>query len=133
MVSPVIPVVKSLYVCDDVARDPSSGKVSVLNLWDTVRPPPGATFPYSLAKLCVFAWMREGRGRVRSRIDIVQAVTHALIGRTADCVLDFTLRTTHFARYRFAGFRFPEPGYYYVELYCENAFIDDQVVRVLPA
>ncbi len=133
MPSPVIPVAKSVYVCDEVVRDPTSGKVSVLNLWDTVGPPAGTTFPYALAKVCIFAWLRGGRGRVRSRIDIVQASTDTLVGRTADFVLDFTIRTTHFANYRLNRFPFPEPGYYYVELYCEGQFIDDQVVRILPA
>jgi hypothetical protein len=133
MTKPIIPVVKSVYVCDEVVRDPDSGKVSVLNLWDTVRPPAGTAFPFTLAKMCVFAWMREGRGQVRSRIDIVQASTGELVGRTADRVLDFTHRTTHFANYRFERFAFPEPGYYYIELYCENEFVDDQVVRLLPA
>jgi|SRR5690348_2876467 hypothetical protein len=133
MPTPIIPVAKSVYVCDEVVRDPASGKVSVLNLWDTVRPPDGSTFPYVLGKLCVFAWMREGRGRVRTRIDVVRAATGTLVGRTTDLILDFTSRVTHFASYRLDRFPFPGPGYYYVELYCENQFIDDQVVRILPA
>jgi hypothetical protein len=132
MPSPIIPVVKSVYVCDEVARDPASGKVSVLNLWDTVRPPAGAGFPFELKKLCVFAWMRQGRGRVRSRVEIVQAATAAVIYQSADFPLDFTNRQTHFAKFRLDRVRFPAPGYYYIELYCENQFIDDQAVHVTP-
>jgi hypothetical protein len=26
---------------------------------------------------------------------------------------------------------FPEPGYYLVELYCKDQFVDDQVIRVI--
>jgi hypothetical protein len=133
MPTPVIPVVKSVYICDEVVRDPTSGKVSVLNLWDTVRPPAGTTFPYELRKVCVFAWMRDGRGRVRTRIEIVQATTEAVIFRTADFLLDFTSILTHFASFRLDLVRFPAPGYYYIELYCENQFMDDQAVRILGA
>jgi hypothetical protein len=132
MPSPIIPVVKSVYVCDEVVRDPVSGKVSVLNLWETVRPPAGSTFPYRLRKVCVFAWMRGGRGRVRTRVDIVQAATDTLVGRTRDLVVDFTQRVAHFAVYRLHRFPFPQPGDYRVELYCENQFIDDQLVQILP-
>src|SRR5580704_8556090 len=65
---PVKPVAKRVYVCDDVVGDPSTGKVTLVNLWDAVRLPPDATFPYSLAKLCVFVWWRDGAGKVKTRI-----------------------------------------------------------------
>lgn len=131
MPSPVIPVVKSVYVCDEVVRDPNSGKVSLLNLWDTIRLPASASFPYQLKKVCVFAWMRHGRGRVRCRIEIVQAATEAVILRTTDFLLDFTNRLTQFASFRLDRVRFPAPGYYYIEVYCEDQFIDDQAAQIL--
>jgi hypothetical protein len=133
MPSPISPVVKSVYVCDEVVRDPVSGKVSVLNLWDTIRLPAGASFPYELAKVCMFAWMREGRGRVRSRVYIVLGATGKVIFKTAEHTLDFASRLTHSAVFRLGRIRFSAPGYYYIELYCENQFIDDQAVQVLTA
>jgi hypothetical protein len=36
-----------------------------------------------------------------------------------------------YALYRLDGCAFPEAGYYYIELYCEEEFVDDQVIRVL--
>lgn len=131
MAESVRPVAKRVYVCDDVIGDPSSGKVNLFNLWDAVRVPSDASFPYPLAKVCVFVWWRDGLGKVRTRVDIVQASTETLIRRTRDCILDFEQRTDSvFARYRIEKCTFPEPGYYYVEVYCEGEFVDDQIIRV---
>jgi hypothetical protein len=133
MAGPVKPVAKSVYVCDEVVGDPATGKVSLFNLWDTVRLPPGSPFPYCLAKLCVFVWWRDGLGKLKSRIDVVQASTGTVLRRTGDCILDFEERTsTIFARYRLEICTFPEAGNYYVEVYCQDEFVDDQLIQVIP-
>jgi hypothetical protein len=134
MAEAVKPVAKCVYVCDDVVANPSTGKVNLFNLWDAVRVPAEGTFPYCLAKLCVFVWWRDGFGKLKSRIDIVQASTGTLVRRTKDCILDFEQRTLSvFARYKLVNCTFPEPGYYFVEVYCEGDFVDDQVLRVISA
>lgn len=129
----VKPIAKSVYICDEVVLDPSSGKVSLLNLWDTIRVPPGMLFPYCLAKISVFAWWRDGLGKIRTRLDLVQASTGIVIRRTNDCIIDFGTRTVSiFARYKIENCAFPDPGFYYVELFCEDEFVEDQIIQVLP-
>jgi hypothetical protein len=114
----VRPVAKQVFICDDVVADSSSGKVSLLNLWHTVRIPSESSLPYSLAKLCVFVWWRGGLGKVKTRIDIVQAAGGLLLRRTADCILDFADRSKSvYARYRLENVTFPRPGAYLVEVY----------------
>jgi hypothetical protein len=131
MAEPIKPVAKAVYVCDDVISDPQTGKVSVLNLWDSVLVPVGGSFPYRLAKVCLFAWLRGGLGKVSTRIDIVQASTGNVIRRTNDCMIEFEARSTSvFARYKLENCVFPESGVYIIELYCQNDFVDDQVIRV---
>src|SRR5437660_878472 len=93
MAEPVLPVAKRIIICDDVVGDPLTGKVSLFNLWDAVQVPADGSFPYSLARACVFVWWRDGFGKLKSRIDIVQASTGALIRRTKDCILDFERRS----------------------------------------
>ncbi|MCI0379364.1 MAG: hypothetical protein L0215_17275 [Gemmataceae bacterium] len=111
MAQPIKPVAKSVYVCDDVVRDPQTGKVSLLNMWDTIRVPVGVSFPFVLATLCVFAWWRDGLGSVRTRIDVVQASPERVIRRTKDCVIDFDARnTTVYGEYKLRNFSFPAPG-----------------------
>ena len=133
MVEPIKPVAKSVYVCDDAVGDPQTGKVSLINLWDAVRVPAGRGFPYCLSKICLFAWWRDGFGKVRTRIDIVLASTGNLVRRTSDCIIDFeTWTASVFARYKLENCVFPEAGFYYIELFCNDEFVDDQIIRVLP-
>lgn len=132
MTSPIKPLAKCVYVCDDVVGDPASGKVSVLNLWDTVRVPAGEEFPYALAKLCVFVWWRGGVGEIHTHVEVVQAATNQVIRETSDAVLVFPRRTTSvYARYRIERCVFPAVGAYLVEVYCEGEFIDDQLIQVV--
>jgi hypothetical protein len=122
-------IAKSVYVCDEVLQDPISGKVSILNIWDRVRVPPDCGFPYSLSKIRVFVWWRGGVGRLKTKVEIVHAATRQPIATTAtvsDSILDFTrTRGTVYGVYRFDDLAFPEPGYYDVEVYCEDVFVDD--------
>lgn len=79
----------------------------------------------------MFAWLRGGRGRQSFRVDIVNAQTGELIGRTPRHELDLTEpnRSTY-AKFMIANFSFPEPGRYLVELFCGDEFLDDQPIQV---
>src|SRR6516162_10083917 len=127
----VKPVAKCVYVCGDVIFDAVSGKVSLLYLWDAVRVPKEAKFPYVLNRVCVFVWWRDGFGKSVTRVDIVQASTGKAIRRTRNYPLNFEKRASSiYGQYRIENCRFPEPGYYHVEVYCENEFVDDLVIQV---
>ena len=129
MAQPILPILKSVYICDDVVD--TTGKVSLLNLWNAVRVPTDAAFPYTLGKLCVFAWLRGGQGKVKTRVDIVRASTGMLIHKTPDFLIHFVERNTSvFAKYKIERCQFWQPDDYHVEFYCEDDFIDDQVIRV---
>jgi hypothetical protein len=128
-------IAKSVYVCDDVIADPSSGKVSVLNVWQRVRVPSHETFPFCLKKLSTFVWWCGGRGMVRTNIDVRQASTGELIASTwpeTEGLLAFARPDSSvYGVYRFEDVYFPEPGYYLVEAYCEGLFVDDLSVHVI--
>ncbi len=129
----VKPIAKVLYVCDEAVRDPQTGKMSLHGLWDAVRVAEGGLFPYRLGKICVFAWFRDGLGSVNTRVFVVQASTEVVIRQTNEFTLTFAKRTASvFAKYNVNNCLFPAPGDYYVELYCEGEFVDDQVIQVLP-
>src|SRR5438876_12267303 len=50
-------------------------------------------------------------------------------GATAATSNDFERRTdSAFARYKIENSTFPEPGYYYVEVYAEGESVDDQIL-----
>lgn len=121
MADDVKPVAKRILVYDDVVGDPTTGRPTVLNIWETVRPPAGKSFPYTLAKLCVFVCWRDGYGAVNTRIDIVRAVDNTVVQRTRDIQIDFPHPNfTRYVRYKIDDCEFPESGYYVVELHCDD-------------
>jgi hypothetical protein len=125
------PVGKIVYVCDDVVADPVSHKPSVLNLWEVVRIPAGASFPYTLGKMCVVALMRDGQGEVRFRADLLRADTLEVIRRSKDYLVNFVDRhRSTLVAIRLKEVLFPQPGLYLVELFCEGTFVDDQLISV---
>lgn len=130
----LLPVGKIVYVCDDVVADSVSHKPSILNLWEVVRLPRGAFFPYTLGKICVVALMRDGQGEARFRADVVRADTTEVIRRSQDYPVLFADRSrSTLVVIRLKEVTFPEPGTYLVELFCEGIFIDDRLISVLPS
>src|SRR6266545_1725185 len=130
MADGLLPVVKGVYVCDDVLADPASGKVSLLNAFVTVRP--SSAFPFVLDKLSVAVALRGGRGQSRVRIDVVRLATTSVVFRTQERDLSFlTPLMTVYARFRLENVRFPSEGRYAVEVYADGEFLDDEVLTVL--
>jgi hypothetical protein len=129
--SAILPVAKMAFVCDDVVGDKHLGKTSVLNLFNTVRLL-DENFPYRLGKLCVFAEFKGGLGIIPVHVEIAQADTGELLYRSPDFVLSFTDRTkTHRAKCKLQKVILPSAGTYFVELYCNDEFVDDQPIRVI--
>ena len=127
----ILPVAKTIYVCDDVVRDPVSGKVSVLNIWETARV---KQFPFVLGKLCVFAQFRGGLGEVPFCIEIAHADTGDLIPISARFIVSFKDRITRVdVKCNLTRVVFLSPGTYIVSMYCNEEFVDDQPIRVLLA
>lgn len=128
----VPPLMKGIYLCDEVFADPTSRKISLLNVFITARPEE-SSFPFELGKLCVVTALRGGRGQVRVRVDVVRESTNTLIFRTAERDLHFfTPLTTIYARFGLMKVRFPSPGRYAVEIHCDGVFLDDEVLTILP-
>ncbi len=132
MTQSVSPVLKGLFVCDDVVTHPVSRKPMVVNLWNVVRVPQGESIPFTLSKLCVFACVRGGRGRVSFRLEIVQAASGNRVGQARFFQYEFANpNTTIYARFMLENVRFPELGVYTVELFSESDFLEDQLIQVV--
>jgi hypothetical protein len=98
---------------------------------DAVRVPSEQGFPFRLDRLVVFLMWRGGHDRSKVRIDISNART-GIVVRRFEGPVEFRSRTTAmFGVYRFNGCVFPEPGYYCVEAFCNEEFVDDQRIEVI--
>jgi len=131
MASEVVPVAKSLYLCDEVVEDPGSRKVSLLGTFNATRPSTG--YPYQLPRLCVFAQLIDAEGELPVWVEIVNADDLQVIFLGARQTVRFASRnTTVSVCFRLSGLKFFGPGTFIVELYCGNALMDDRVLHLLP-
>lgn len=134
MMSGPMPIARRVYVCDDVVRHPTSGKPMIVNLWDTVRVP---TLPHTLAKLCLFAWLRDVVSDVRVRIEIDYAgpserpvppykpIEHVVPAATAAA-------RSVWAKFLIEGVRLSEFGEYIIDVFIDDELLDYQVISVKP-
>ena len=85
MASNVRPITKSIYVCDEVVADPSSGKVSLLGVFNAVRPV--SAYPYRLGRLCVVLQFTDGFGDFAVQVEIV---AQRISGRSPSPLVSFS-------------------------------------------
>jgi hypothetical protein len=125
----ILPVAKSLYLCDYHVGY-SNGKVDLYGLFNAIRPQTG--FPYTQGRFCVFAQLINGLGRVSFHIDIRFAETDELVQTTEVRELTFPTRSTVLQlALAITGCRFERPGLYLVELFCNNTWECDTQLLLL--
>lgn len=131
MLSGVSPVVKSIFLCDLVEADRQSGKLTVQGVFNSLRVPFVENAVSVLDDFCSFTEFTGGVSDAVVRLEIVQAGTNAVVLRTSDRVLRFPGRhTTVAVSFRVSGLAVAEPGVYFVELYCNDQFVDDRVLSI---
>lgn len=132
MAAMVLPVAKSIYICDDLIPDPAKNKLLIVGACNAIRLPLDAAFPYTLGKLCIFAQLVGGIGPVTLRLDVVRAAIREVIYSSGPRNVAFPGRHTTVAfSLRLRQFVFPAPGEYWVELYCQDQFLDDRLIHAV--
>ena len=132
LMTPIVPIAKQFLLCDDVVGNPLTGKPQIVNLWEAVRVPVGAAWPYRLAKVCLFAWLRDGIGAIRFRFELIHLESQEIV--TPPWVQDITIHNplrSLYAKFLLQDVPFPEPGLYTLDVYWNGEFADDQLIRVL--
>jgi hypothetical protein len=131
MASSVPPILKAIYLCDEVVEDPVSKKVSVLGAFNVVRPP--SSYPYHLPKLCVLAKLAGGLGEVPVRVVIARASDQCPVYTSTERLLRFEDRHQMiYVLFRILNCPFPTAGAYLVELHSRDNFLDDHRLHLLP-
>ena len=106
------PIAKPVFICDEIVRDDASGKTSILNMFDFVRPPEPAVFPFKLRKLCVFAELSDGFGEFQFRVEIARLDTGDVVTRSSERTYDFLDRLKNVVVFfRMLDCRFPVAGH----------------------
>jgi hypothetical protein len=131
MAGELIPVPKSIYLCDEFLVDSPSVKINVLGVFDSFRPK-GSTAPYELGRLCVVSQLVGGIGDTPINVEVTDSDTGELIFSSATNFIRFPNRhTTVYFCLRFRNCRFPRAGVYLIELYARGQFLDDRRFRVI--
>ena len=123
----IIPVAQALYLCDGHIGFPG-GKTDLVGLFNSIR---AANYPHVQVQLVVFARLLQGLGQVAFYVDIRFAPTHQLIHVSSTHILVFPDRDTIVEMaLTLKGVRFPQPGIYLVELFCDAQWVADARILV---
>ncbi|MBY0460080.1 MAG: hypothetical protein K2V38_22415 [Gemmataceae bacterium] len=122
----VVPTAKALYLCEEV--DVEGGLVNLYGLADFIQP---RRYPHTQPSFACFAQLTGGLGDVRCHIDIRFAETYQLIHNTNVYPLHFPDRASlRYLSVTVEGCCFENPGLHLVELYCDNTWVADTVLRL---
>ena len=134
MSRPIIPVLQSIYICDDVIQEPRKQRIHLIGLFDEVRLPDESSFPYQRPQLCVFVRMNDAVRSVPVRVEVVRSDTSEIVFETQERPVHFPDRNTVVSVcFRIQNCEFPVPGVYYIQLYCVGEWVQDKALRVLVA
>jgi hypothetical protein len=126
MAGVIVPVAKALYLCEEV--DVEGGMTNLYALFSAIRP---RHYPHRHESFVCFAQLVGGLGHVPCHVDIRRAETGQLVYCTNILPLHFPDRDTLLqVRVNIEGCEFEAPGIYLVELYCDNTWVADTVIRL---
>lgn len=118
----IVPVAQALYLCDGHLGF-SGGKTDLMGLFNSIL---SASYPHLQQHFVVFARLLQGLGNVPFYVDIRFAPTQQLIHVSSTHTLVFPDRDTLVEMaLTLRDVRFPSPGIYLVELYCDAPWVAD--------
>jgi hypothetical protein len=121
----IVPVAQGVFLCDGHLSFPG-GKTDLMGLFNGIR---AASYPYVQKQFVVFARLRQGLGQVPFFVEIRHAQNQQLIHLSNTQILVFPDRSTVVEMaLTLKGVRFPQPGIYLVELYCNAQWVADTPV-----
>ncbi len=124
----IIPVAKTLYLCDDYIGYPNQ-KTDLVSIFNSIQP---KKYPHVQKHFVVFAQMTSGLGLVPFFIDVRFAPTGQLVHTTNTHFLNFPHRDKLIQlAYTMKGCPFPKQGIYLVELYCDAQWVADTTLVLL--
>jgi hypothetical protein len=124
----ILPVAKSLYLCDGHLGF-TSKKVDLIGIFDSIRPQSG--YPHIQPSFVVFARLGQGLGTIPFRVDIRLAAGGQFVAGTSVQHLVFPDRDTIVNMVvTLKGVSFPQPGIFLVELLLDNQWVADTTLEL---
>ena len=127
-VTTIVPVVSSLYLVDG-AIGLVGGKTDLVGIFNTIN---AQSFPHIQTHFVVYARLVQGLGQIPFFIEIRDAAAQQLIHVSATNTLYFPHRDrTIELALTFQGVKFPRPGIFLVELYCDGQWVADARLQLV--
>lgn len=112
--SAVTPYPLALIICDQIYREPTTGKPSLLGCFSVIN---ATKFPATQPLITVYAAITDGRGRVQVKLRLVDVDEEREPVFEVTSEVEFTdPRSVQEMICALAGMTFPEPGEYRLQL-----------------
>lgn len=124
----VIPFAKALYLCDGHLGF-ANKKTDLIGVFNSIR---ATVYPHRQRQFVIFAQLIGGLGQIPFYFDVTFPQTGQLVHTTNTNVLNFPRRDKLIQLvYTLHGCRFPAPGGYLVELFCDGQWVADTTLDLL--
>ncbi len=128
----LLPIVKSIVLCEDVLPGPKeTGNVHLINAFSAIRPRGEFPFPYHPTKFCIFLELTDAEGAGNGWVAIRDAATDEIIFSGGEHAIHFEHRL-RIKRVNFAikGCVFPAPGLHLIEFFLQDQWIVDRPLEI---
>lgn len=120
--------VLAMVVCDAIARDDCTGRLTAQGLFITLIRP---VFPYVHESVAVYAVLSDIRGTVPVRVQITDSEGGVLVpGHPMPLRTPSPVEECQFVA-RMFGVKFERPGVYYAQLFANDAFIMERRIVLM--
>jgi hypothetical protein len=118
----------ALVVCDNIHRDPGTGKVCLLGCFSVIH---AKEFPATHPLIALYVSITNGRGTVPVRVRLVDAnEERAPIWEEEGEIELVDPRVVAEICYHLAGLTFDEPGEYRFQLFASNEFLMERRILI---
>ena len=124
----VAPYVLAMIVCDEAWRDPNTGKLTLLGIFNTVM---ADEFPFQLPQIVVYFTLTDGRGRFVISVRFVAVGEEDEgISETSAVIAFADPRALHEGEVRLVGAVLPRPGEYRFQLLAGEDLLLERRIEV---
>jgi hypothetical protein len=129
-----IPEVRHFLACEDITVSQSGIRHTLVEVFQTLHPQPGDTFPLLHTRTCLYTLLTNGRGVHTFAVELVTGVPgqETVIGTSAP--MRFDLGQDPLVLYalplRLPPIRFDQPGQYEFRLLCDGQVIAHEWIEV---
>jgi hypothetical protein len=132
MATRVLPVAKSIILCDDVVPDPGTDKVHLIGVFDAIHPRSDQPFPHRHPAFAVFLQLTDGEGQALGQVRARRADSDQTVFSSPEHPIQYRDRLQlKSVCFRLRNCPFPVPGLYWIQFLYDGQLVAEQRLRLL--